>query len=627
MSNSVNRQTVKEYVDTLKKSTYVIDETFRQVLKRNIIIGIGEYFFGTSTDPRMTKIIQNVEIMTLGLIGLEIHRDDMNLLYEQYLEKFIESVVARGAAVGVEAGQSLVQDIVQSILKSQHGSGKRGQITGANPVEKLNKLRTNINVVRAHLKNGGVFIQPDGKKIVIDHRYLSDRYEQIRMHDILVSCMGNSKVQVEKFNPEIYQRKDVVFINIKANEKHRPKQPVFQFQVDPDKLADAGITMIHVIQTLLLIDHVTFVIYPLSTFRFDMINVDSSKISDTTVLSKLEKTPIKGIDGLVHISTKNVEPQDIIKLQSLPNGKTRAFFDMYYYTQVPLEIIRSMIVTKESSIVHERLKKVVAEQERLVESQKNTDEAKEKLNQAYEELEKFKHVVAKPVVENLELEDVESLFYLEFDEEVTLSKQPYMYYLFHGEITMETIIEHLGKYLDLDYLVTNDPREMVKTFGTTVAVTQHELLYSEELEASGTAMLYQHISLICAYMFGYNLNPISPSGYLKNKGVTALDRFAFEQYAENLGVEAVKGAISNTKSITTSIFTGNKANIGTAYIKFRINQKQRKEVMESYRIAYEEQLYEGKHQGIELPLFDKIVMRSDLQSGVGKLVNNINPFE
>jgi len=622
MSISMN-----QHVETLKKSTHVIDETFRQVLKKNVIDGVGDFFFGTSKDPRMTKIIQNVELMTLGLIGMEIHRDDMVPLYEQYLTKFVESVVARGAAVGVEAGQSLVQDIVQSILKSQHGSGKRGQITGANPVEKLNKLRTNINVVRAHLKHGGIFVQPDGTKIVIDHRYLSDRYEQIRMHDVLVSCMGNSKVQVEKFNPNIYQRKDVVFINIKAGEKHRPKQPVFQFQVDPDKLADAGITMIHVIQTLLLIDDVTFVVYPLSTFRFDMINVDVSKISDTTVLAKLEKTPIKGINGLVHISTKNIEPQDLIKLQRLPNGKTRAFFDMYCYTQVPLDVIRNMIVTKESANAYEKLKKVVSDIERKLETQPNDTRLKEELSQAYDEMDSFKYTNAKPVIENLDLEDVDSLFYFEFDGEVTLSKQPYTYYLFHGDITMGTIIEHLGKYLNLDYLVTNDPREMVKKFGTTIAVTQHELLYSEELEASGTAMLYQHISLICAYMFGFNLNPISPSGYLKNKGVTALDRFAFEQYSENLGVEAVKGAISNTKSITTSIFTGNKANIGTAYIKFRINQKQRKEVMESYRIAYEEQLYEGKHQGIELPLFDKIVMRTDLQSGVGKLVNNVNPFE
>lgn len=649
------KMTIADYVKGLDNTFYKITETYRKLLNREVIEDVAFHYFGhvdengdkvvPVDDIRMAKIKQNVEIMTIKLLGMTIHRDDMLALSKQYSDKLIESVVSRGAAVGVEAGQSLVQPIIQAMLKTQHKTGNKQAIAGANSIEHLNKLKTNTNVVRVHIRNNGIFEQPDGSTVVIDHRYLSDRYEQIRMHDVLVSSMGNSKVEISHFDKSIYERTDVVFINKESEKPHRAKQPVYQFQVDPDKLGDAGITMIHVIQTLMLIKNVCFVVHPLSTFRFDMIKIDNSQVNDNQVIDKLEKTKIKGIDGLAHINVRQINPKEALALHRFEddNGKiiTRAYINMYYYTQIPLNDLRKMVLTKSSFQERKKLEETIAQAEDkendLRKKLMNLDDNDEKLLESYinaqntvndlrESLDTFQNESAVASAESLDLKSLDTVYYFEYEGEVELSKQAYSYYYFHGDITIEDITKHLGKYMNHDYTVTNDPIEMISLYGRSIAVTQHELLYSEELASTDTDMHYQHISLICAYMFANQPNPISPSGYLKNKGVTALDRFAFEQYAENLGAESVKGVISNTKSITTSIFTGNRANIGTAYIKCRINQERRKEVLESYKIAYEEQLYDNRHNGIELPVFDKIVMRSDLGPPSGPFVNDINPF-
>lgn len=559
----------------------LITEEIRSQIQQRVADEVCKKYFSVKdrlSDVRASKIRQNVCMDSHRIVGMTIHRDDIDELIKIWVDQYTEAVVSKGGAVGIEAGQSLVQPIIQGMLKSQHKTGNKQNMAGANSIEYLNKLKAKIKVVRMHLT--------DNK---ITHRYLTDRYVEIKMRDVLVSSMGNSKVKIVPFKKEIYNNSEYIFINPKIDQPHPENQPLYQFMVDADKLYDAGITMIHIIQTLLKLNAlgVTFVIHPLSKLRFDIIKLDNMIMNDAAMLSTLENTTIKGVAGLEQISKYTITMNDAVELRQVPKKDgtvvTRAYIDAYHYTQFPINELKRRIITKSKSI-------------------------------------------ATPTYESLSLLDMDSILYLEYDEPVELSKETYSYYYVQGDIKISTLLEHLGKYINRDYLTTNDPHEMIEIYGRGPAMTHHEMLYSEELEATDTVMLYQHISLICAYMFAYDLNPISPAGYLHNKGVTALERFAFEQYPENLGLEAVKGTISNTKSIGTSIFTGNVANIGTAYIQCQILQDERAAIMEEYKIAYEKQLYDNAYRGIDLPVFDGIKMRSELKSGVGNLVNNINPF-
>ena len=90
-------ESFEQYVNSLKEGYHRIAEKFRTYLITAVIEDVAYYFFGHTNndgvqvaptgDVRMTKITQNIEMMTTGLLGMEVHRDDMLELRNLYKEK------------------------------------------------------------------------------------------------------------------------------------------------------------------------------------------------------------------------------------------------------------------------------------------------------------------------------------------------------------------------------------------------------------------------------------------------------------------------------------------------------------------------------------------------------------
>jgi hypothetical protein len=212
-------------------------------------------------------------------------------------------------------------------------------------------------------------------------------------------------------------------------------------------------------------------------------------------------------------------------------------------------------------------------------------------------------------------------FHLLYKGRVSFIDKPYYYYIFYGTMTIAQVIKTLAGKLNRRYLTSNDPYEMDKFIGRTGARVNHEYLYSVELKANKTPLLYQHITLICRNIFGLHWNPITPNGFLHSPGINAIDAISFENYKKNLSNALVKGAVSSTDTITTSVIVGRPPNIGTAYITFVADNDAKRKVIESYTEARYEQRYEGRYAGISLPTLGRMKPRTILASGDFRLPN------
>ena len=99
----------------------------------------------------------------------------------------------------------------------------------------------------------------------------------------------------------------------------------------------------------------------------------------------------------------------------------------------------------------------------------------------------------------------------------SLSSEPYYYLSIRGKQTFESIrklVEGVdGSPFREDYMFSNDPLEMTEYLGVLSAQAIHEYSYWRSLGANNFVLSYEHINVLCAKMFGYNLCPISPQGF------------------------------------------------------------------------------------------------------------------
>lgn len=246
-----------------------------------------------------------------------------------------------------------------------------------------------------------------------------------------------------------------------------------------------------------------------------------------------------------------------------------------------------------------------------------------------------------------------------FKGKVELSKRPYSYHVLFGQVKMADIVKEVNEQVygnpepttklasmasatslsgkqvaidstspsksstkpvkpkslvDIKYLISNDAREMVNFVGRTAARVNHEYLYSVELTASKSTLLYQHVSLVCRNIFRSKLNPITPDGFLKSPGISSLDRMSFQNYQKNLSAEMIKAQKAKSESLTTSILLGRPPKLGTNFIEFKKDESTHDKIVELYSKARSDKRYLGKYADVKLPPIGILEIKTKLKS-------------
>jgi len=570
----------------------LIDEKLKQEMIANIVSEIENALFGEKyASIRLDRIRQNVELAMVSLLGKKIRHDKVNAYCHTYATSHIRAVVRTGEAAGIIAAQSLNQPVTQAVLKSQHRTGSK-ETAGANSLITLNKMTVGENqrTIKVHL-SGPIANTPEEAL-----RLLAETFEEVKLEDVLSSTYGDSKYEPETVNiPATYTWGDdsdysqnplFTYIN---HHLMTDKSVVYRFRMDPSKLEDAGLTHMAVYEVLLKVKDVMVVIHPPSTLTFDLVPGNKPLTAFLTMIKTLMSVPLKGIPGLVSISERKLEVSQIVRQvhweasPGEPDGKTYLYLGPVEIAHYPIEQLKVRIWTDETRTVN-----------------------------------------ATPIEEVTKVHHASSggLFRLVYRGKPFIEKRSYSYYLFTGSLTMKELLEYkfdptgsseedafkleFSVLCDKRYLISNDPSEMIDFIGKTGARTIHEHNYSEELNNSETPLLYQHITTVCRRMFGLQLNPVTPSSYMRSKEPNALDKLGYQNYRQNLEREIVKGALSDTNDLPSAVIVGKRPKLGTGYVEVFVDNDRRQEVISLYSEARRAQLYLSEYPGIHFPKFGEV---------------------
>ncbi len=552
-----------------------IDQEQVDKLAKDIVYRIRTRKFGLDEPEgsiRMTKIIQNVKLMLLQLLGESLSKEEIGDYVEEFSSQFISKSIEVGEASGTIAAQSLLEPITQATLKSQHRAGAK-DTGGSASLLQLNKLNTTNKIYKIHFK-----VNDSELKFGKTQEDLSREYEEVFLGDVLASTYGESRFEPVMVDDYYSQQTEMVYLN------HRdiwPKEVVHRFKMDPEKLWDAGLTQLDIYDLLLDQTDLVIIIHPMSTFIFDIASKDGQRnTSFSNKISSLLKKPLKGIKGLNMVGERKIratEAAPFIYFNKKKNEST-LYFDVNVMMNFPIKEFTKRIIPASGPL--------------------------------------------KILEETLTISTSTKEAYIKCQGEVKLDQTPYNYFLFFGTLTLESIITTFGQSIDLNHLVSNDAHEMIKFIGITAARTSHEFSYSEALNAAGTPLLYQNIVPICRRIFGMRLMPVTPSGYHNGSGITPLERLSFQNYRSVLETEIIKGTKGSTSNLPAAIIVGRRAKIGTSAMSTEPLPERIKQVNELYSIARQEQKYYGKYQNIQFPPFGTLKPLTVLTTGPDAINTN-----
>jgi hypothetical protein len=541
----------------------VIDIKIYNDLLERITKGIFKHLWKNEEEIQGVKIKENVATSLLTVLGKTIKTS----AYEKYIEKwisiYVSSIAEKGEAIGILAGQSLVQPIVQGVLKSQHSTGK--QQAGADTISfiDLNSLRTKVQVIKVHLENR---IYDDPK---LESEFLSKKYEEVTVGDILISSLGDAKYKPIEID-DSYKNNNL-FVYINYSELYSG-QNVYRFQLDPNKLDNAGLTHFSILGPLAALKDVMIVLHPLTTFTFDIIPINKPLTSFLEMIRDLMVVKIKGMEGVNIVNQKKITASDVIRRVYYDESTkaTHVFLKPHEMMNIPVEKLKSLIK-------------------------------------------------GKLISDETSVRRSEPIMKLVYNGNIEISDDAYHYYYFIGKVTLKTLMEKIAENINMNYLISNNPHEMIEFVGKAAARIGHEYIYSEELRDK--PLHYQHICVLTSKIFSKDLTPINPTGFVKSEN-TSLDTISYQNHTANLSKEIVEGRRGKSKGLTTAIILGSTPNIGTGYIHTRVKEDARKRVIETYARARQDQIYLGKNTDVTFPLIGKLEPVEKLTKPSFKLPND-----
>jgi len=487
------------------------------------------------TDPnasmniiRFGKLAQNVKITALNLLGKSLDPSKEELFVKKVAEAYLDSFPKRGENVGIHAAQSLTQPITQATLKAQHSAGQKSS-SDETAFVKLNALKTCPRIITLHARQVGNEAM---------HERLSawaKAHEYVSFGEVIATPYGRCKYVPKAHNECLQRDKYAVYIDV-------PKvcEVFYVFKMDPSKLHDVGLTPLELYDIVKTFDGLGLVIHPVQTFTFELCPSGIDQATFDERIKLLLKTRLKGLEGVENIEVKSLEAKDAIKFTHREDNKTFLFCSPEVLFFFPRD-------------------------------------------------ELLKRVGGKGTWQDNPLA-------LVVEGSVVPNKEPYHYLAVKGSMTLATMLAYTTKPSPLlfrrELITTNDPIEMVDFLGMVVAQSVHEMNYSISLVANKFTLSYAHINILCAKMFGYGLNPMSPQGFENIDGITSLDKLAYQNYAKHLSMEPVKETKRfPVRSIITSAILGKPYAFGTNYASARVNTKAKQETIRLCSEAKTKQYY------------------------------------
>lgn len=390
-------------------------------------------------------------------------------------------------------------------------------------------------------------------EIIKDHLLLE--HEELKIGDLISSSCGKCKYTTITTEEHYDQDENFIYIN------HHPVQKgskVFQFAFDPVKIKNSRVDYIKIVEMLFSIPNIMIVIHPLSNFCFDVVQGNNSENIVKETISNIIGKKVKGISGLELINDMKIEAGEMTKFQYYDSelNQTHIFLDQRSLLYFPINEFKKRITPMGNDL-------------ELIEECLRPDDLR--------------------------------VFKLVYKGKIRIRPIPYYYYDYCGTIDFNLIKNKLSKFINLNYFISTNHNEMIENFGKISARIAHESFYMDELMMSGNTMNYQNVSLICRHIFGFNLRPITPAGFSRCPGITAVDSLCFQNHQQNLSEELLKNKKYKTDGIINSVFFGKKADLGTNYVKFEINEEQRNIVNLQIAEAKREQKYFAKYKGIRFP--------------------------
>ena len=199
-----------------------IDETTRRGIVANAVARIKAVL--TLPDIALHKIVQNVQIASLRLVGQSIDPAKLDALALKTANLYLDSLVNRGENVGLIGAQSLTQPFTQACLKNQHSAGRKKADEHSSLVG-LNSLKTSPRIITLHPK-------PGTNKAILD-QWAKDNEYSVFGEVIVRPCGDCPYVPCTRTTT---RSPDNAYINVPKN------VPVFYvFRYDPRKLHDLSL--------------------------------------------------------------------------------------------------------------------------------------------------------------------------------------------------------------------------------------------------------------------------------------------------------------------------------------------------------------------------------------------------
>ena len=345
-------------------------------------------------------------------------------------------------AVGILAAQSLVQPIVQAVLKSQHSVGKKTDNSASMSLTSLCGLKISTRAINVHLFNHS----PNKLK------ELSDKHIETKLKDVLSSTFGDNKFCPITVDAEYSRTPGFTYIHMDEG-FIPPGKSIYRFSVDKYKLKDSGMNMVYIIRALAMIDELVVIIHPLSEYTFDLYPGQMSLDSFKNLIKDLINIKLKGIDGLEIINEKKLHVNEVVKFSHYEEetDTTTLYLLPECLPFFPMnEIQRRILIDKK-----ERIQSIPS-----VNAVASNDG-----NQAI------------LLEDNTSLRTKKGLFSLKYKGKVQLSDEMYHYYVFYGQMKMNSIIKSVEN-LNNDYLISNDKKHILrfKQFEGVKIVSPEEFL-------------------------------------------------------------------------------------------------------------------------------------------------------
>jgi hypothetical protein len=267
-----------------------ITERVRSNIVNKIITKIQAVLF--LADVAITKIEQNINIISLKILGKTIDPLKVDLFIDRCTEGYLKRLPRRGELIGTLAGQSLTQPLTQSCLKSQHSAGTKTDSTQSTLV-KLNSLKVSPRVISLHLLD-----QHDIKEWAKSHEYIT-------FQELIISIFGSCKYIP---NSNHTRHKNFLYVNV-------PKlyDVSYIFLIDPFKLRDSNLTPLELFEAVFALENLGLIIHPLQTFKFEICPNGITLSEFDEQIQTLLKSRIKGIKGVESVDVKSLVASDTIK--------------------------------------------------------------------------------------------------------------------------------------------------------------------------------------------------------------------------------------------------------------------------------------------------------------------------